>query len=155
MDDTCTVCGKKDEQSLKIVKEDILETFFEYYSVHGAIINPEKFTSFTFENATEKIEDLKMIYDRGDWFEAAKDNNYSLLMYFDKKSGLFEVVVSNKTKSGFLGMGGNDPEKVWDKLGYELRESIGKKSTWINENAKIVALYGGSDRVAEIHYSVI
>jgi hypothetical protein len=100
------------------------------------------------------VAGFHVLSDRGDWIETAVDDDYSALLYFNKAGGLFEAVISPDTKSGFLGMGTPQPERIWADLGYTLVEDLREKTTWTNGDARIIAYYGRPHWLNEIHYVV-
>jgi hypothetical protein len=126
----------------------------KYYLAHGLNLAPDAARKLLFEEACKQVTGLKVLSDRGDWVEAAKGEDYSVLLYFNKTGGLFEATISPSTTSGFLGMGMPQPEQVWTKLGYRLQEDLSNKVTWTNGDAKIVAYYGRPGSLNEIHYVI-
>lgn len=142
----CSICGKtRDVQATHNIA---------FYNAHGLDLTPENARKLAFEQAHKQAAGIHILSDHGDWLEAAKDEDYSVLLYFNKPYGLFEAIISYNTTSQFLGMGMPEPEKVWSQLGYIMKENLGQKVTWSNGDAKIVAYYGSSWRLSEIHYVV-
>jgi hypothetical protein len=125
-----------------------------FYNAYGLDLAPDSARLLTFKKVCEQVPDIQIISDFGDWLYAAKGNDYSVLLYFNKPCGLFEVIVNHKTTSRFLGLGMHQPEKVWSNLGYHIQEDLGQKVTWSNGDAKIVAYYGNSEILNEIHYVI-
>jgi hypothetical protein len=126
----------------------------EHYSVHGLDLSPDAARILTFDQACKQVHGLRMLSDHNDWIEAARDDDYSVLLCFNKAGGLFEAIISPRTNSQFLGMGMPQPEKVWIELGYRLQENLGEKVRLSNGDARIVAHYGHSGCLNEIHYVV-
>jgi hypothetical protein len=126
----------------------------KHYDAHGLDLSPDAARKLTFEQACKQVIGLRLLSDHGDWLEAAKDDDYSVLLCFNKNGGLFEAIISPRTNSRFLGMGMPQPEQVWSKLGYRLQENLGTKVRLTNGDVKIVAYYGGPGSLNEIHYVV-
>lgn len=126
----------------------------KYYVAHGLDLAPDAARKLTFEGACEKVPGLRILSDHGDWLEAAKGDDYSVLLYFNKVGGLFEAIISSTSNSKFLGMGTPEPEKVWSELGYMLQEDLGQRVRFTDGDAKIVAQYARPGSLNEIHYIV-
>lgn len=126
----------------------------KHYQVHGLDLTPDAARKLVFEQACKQVAGLQILEDRGDYVQAAKGADYSVLLYFNKTGGMFEAVISPNTASRFLGMGMPQPQQVWSQLGYRLQENLGQKATWTNGDAKIVAYYGRPGSLNEIHYVV-
>jgi hypothetical protein len=126
----------------------------KHYDAHGLDLSSDAARKLTFEQACKQVAGLRVLSDHGDWLEAAKDDDYSVLLCFNKNGGLFEAIISPRTNSRFLGMGMPQPEQVWSQLGYRLQENLGTKVMLTNGDAKIVAYYGPPGSLNEIHYVV-
>jgi hypothetical protein len=162
----CTECGKIRDQQHNWLKENEkcsicgktcdgqVPNSTVFYNAYGLDLSPENARKLSFELACRQVSDLHILSDNGDWLEAARGEDYSVILYFNKPYGLFEVIISNNTTSQFLGMGIPNPEKIWSLLGYHMQEDLGEKVTWSNGDAKIVAYYGNSGYLNEINYAI-
>jgi ankyrin repeat protein len=130
-------------------------TGIKYYLAHGLNLAPHAASKLHFEEARKQVAGLEMLSDSDDNVEAAKGEDYSILLYFRKSGGLYRATVSSDTTSGFLGMGTPQPEQIWKQLGYRLLEDSGDTAKWSNEEAEIIACYvGAGELLTEIHYFI-
>src|ERR1035438_7703164 len=87
----------------------------KHYDAHGLDLAPNAARELFFEQACGQVAGLGVLSKRGELIEAAKGEDYSVLLYFNKAGGLSEVVISSSTTSGFLGMGMPQPERVTER----------------------------------------